>query len=182
MLIGMKLEPHELVLYHGRLAEAVISDRDNIPDQLELVDEGGITHFFRVYGQEPYIKRITDESSTVLDAINRSANQEELTTSQKAKRVAETWLADLQVGDVFLLNWGHLLEITELWDNEVIVGVHHPYTARHWIKKKQQVSYDNIRQMRQWLTSPNTPVYRAFAHATLRSDYQENYPSFRGVK
>lgn len=181
MNVGMKLEAGELVLYHGRLAEMLKVKNYRGPYILELTDDGGLTWNYTT-NCEYDIKPLQLEDECILDAITKAGGVE-LTNDQKRKRMAELWLADPQVGDVFFVEHdAYLLELTEFWDNGVIIALQRPLRGLHSSKKQQSTSFTNARTLRQWLRMPWYPVYRAAAFSTKRPDYDANPLLYRGVK
>lgn len=159
-------KPGDLVIFHGRLAEVERVGAGGSPIFLGLTDDGGNYHNYTVTRAQT-LKELTEPGECVLDALKRTAGRE-LTQWQKLERLAEEWLAAPEVGDVFLIEQGYLLEITELLDNGWIFGLQHPYMMSYPLKEKRKVSFDHDRQLRQWLKSGCIPVYRAHAFATLR--------------
>lgn len=160
------LKEGELVLFNGRLAEVLLVGSLKGPGVVEVIDEGGIPHDF-ILQRHSNIERLDRRGECALDEIVRASGPE-LTPADLRARIAERWLAKPQAGDVFLVEDGYLLELTEIWVNGVIIGVQHPYRTYYPLKKKQGVSFDNARTLRRWLKLPTHPVYRCIAHSTKR--------------
>jgi len=164
----MRLEEGELVLYCGRLAEVLTTGRRSGPAVLEVTDAGGVTHDYTVtYADD--IRRLQGEGETVLDALARVATGQ-LSSSQQLKRLAEMWLAEPRVGDVFAIEHGYHLELTEIWGDGVIVGLNHLPKNKKSFARQQVVSFDNERTLRRFLKKSLTPVYSAAAYATDRPE------------
>jgi len=166
----MKLEVGDLVLFHGRLAEVLRAGDFHGPGVVEVTDEGGIRWDY-ILGAYPSVSPLQLEGECVLDAIARAAAQE-LTPAEQLQRMGELWLSDPQVGDVFLVEDGYLLELTEFWDDGTILATKHTYKPHYPMKSTSQTGYQHARQLRQWLKLPNIPVYRAAAFATKRRAFE----------
>lgn len=168
----MELKVGELVLYHGRLAEVLTVSSFKGPAVVEVTDEAGLTQDY-VIGLYPNLKPLQLKDECVLDAIRRAAAGE-LSDHEQLKRLAELWLADPQVGDVFLVEDGYLLELTEFCSCGTILATQHPYNRTDPMSQRKKTSFAHDRQLRQWLRLPNIPVYRAAAFATKRPELQSH--------
>jgi len=159
--------PGDLILFHGRLAEIVRIGAGFGPFVLDVVDDGG-THHSYTATERSDLQHLTRPGECVLDAIQRTAAPS-LLTHEKRRRLAEEWLANPAVGDVFLVEHGYLLELTEFTNVGWIFGVQHPYNPRYPLRETVEVSYEHDRQLRHWLKNHVVPIYRCEAFATLRN-------------
>ena len=183
----MQLREGELVLFYNRLAEVICPGNRSNTGSVEVTDEGGIAHLYPI-PISPYVRSmihpLTQTGECVLDAINRAANRE-LSSYEQLRRMAELWLADPQIGDVFHVFHGYRLRITEIRDDETIIG--HSLPVRG-VLDPQVVSFDDARALRQFFSLTTMPVYRAQAYATSRPNFQghellhkgENSPLYTG--
>ena len=102
----MELKVGELVLYHGRLAEVLDVSGPYGERTVSVTDEGGILHSYTILSWQR-LQPLQLPGECVLDAILRAAAGE-LSDHEQLKRLAELWLADPRVGDVFLVEDGYL--------------------------------------------------------------------------
>jgi hypothetical protein len=143
-LSGMSLFPGQALLFCGRLAEVISVGSSHGPAVVEVTDEGNITHSYTVPNRHE-LQPLTKEGECVLDAMKR-ATAAPKTVSAQLRRLAELWLAAPRVGDMFFVRSGYYVELTEIWNTGVIIGINHePIGTR--------------------------PVYGAAAYATARPDY-----------
>jgi hypothetical protein len=174
----MEWKVGDLCLFHGRLAELVELQSSRSLPIVEITDEGGNLWSYPVRAYSRFTP-LQFEDETVLDAMQRAAAGE-LTERERLRRLAELWLADPQVGDELFVEDGYILEITDIWDDGVILATHHPHTFDYPMSKVKHCSYDSARQLRKWLALPHGPVYRCLAHTSKRAPLPENHPLSRG--
>jgi len=171
-LSGMSLEPGQVVLFCGRLAEVISTGSSRGPAVVEITDEGGILHSYTVPDRNE-LQPLTKEGECVLDAMKRATAAPE-TITDKLRRLAELWLADPKVGDMFFMSSGYYVELTEIWDTGVIIGVNHVPNGGRAFAHQHTVSWDNARQLRKFLQLGTRPVYGASAYATARPTYNDH--------
>jgi hypothetical protein len=168
-LSGMSLFPGQALLFCGRLAEVISVGSSHGPAVVEVTDEGNITHSYTVPNRHE-LQPLTKEGECVLDAMKR-ATAAPKTVSAQLRRLAELWLAAPRVGDMFFVRSGYYVELTEIWNTGVIIGINHEPVGGRSFAKQHQVSWDNARQLRKFLAIGTRPVYGAAAYATARPDY-----------
>lgn len=170
----IKLECDQLVLFCGRLAEVISVGSFHGPVVLEVTDAGNITHTYTT-PDRALVQPLQNEGECVLDAVRR-ATPAELTDQSKRTRMAEVWLADPRVGDVFQIERGQLLELTEIGEAgsiwTAITGLPHGADNRRVVTGAH---FPGARTLRQFLSLKTRPVYAAMAIATLRPDYIGNH-------
>jgi len=167
---GRGLEDGQLILFHGRLAEVLEAGGTYDAAIVEVIDAGGLAWTYklaRYYAWKP----LQYAGECILDAIRRAAAQD-LPPHEQLRRMAELWLADPQVGDVFLVEDGYLLELTETLEAGAILATKHPYKADYPLNIAGQTSFQDGRRLRRWLKLPHSPVYRAAAFATKRKAFE----------
>lgn len=168
----MKLEVGELVLYHGRLAEVLNISGPYGERTISITDEGGIQHSYNILSWQQ-LAPLQPKGGCILDALQRAAAPE-LTPADQLQRMAEVWLAAPEVGDVFVVEGGYLLELTEIWDNGVIIATQHPYSCSYPLRETARTSFDHDQGLRRWLKTSWKPVYRAAAYSTLRDELKDH--------
>ena len=170
----IKLECDQLVLFCGRLAEVISVGSFHGPAVVEVTDDGGIVHSYTAPDRS-LLQPLQNEGECVLDAIRR-ATPAELTDQSKRIRMAEVWLADPRVGDVFQIEKGQLLELTEIGEAgniwAAITGLPHGADGRRVVTGAH---FPGARTLRQFLSLKTRPVYAAMAITTLRPGYIENH-------
>lgn len=162
---GMSLEPGELVLYGGRLAEVIYDGKRGGPPVVEITDEGGIVHSYAVRDRTK-LQELVERGECVLDGMRRAAGRK-LGPQEKLRREAERWLADPQVGDTFLVS-GEVLELVSIGEGGTIWGsITGPKEAAA-DGPVRGISFAGARTLRNWLKSDWVPVYSALALHSLR--------------
>jgi len=170
----IKLECDQLVLFCGRLAEVISVGSFHGPAVVEVTDDGGIVHSYTAPDRS-LLQPLQKDGECVLDAVRR-ATPAELTEQAARTRMAEVWLADPQVGDVFQIEKCQLLELTEIGEAgtiwAAITGLPHGADNRRVVTGAH---FPGARALRQFLSLKTRPVYAAMAIATLRPDYIGNH-------
>ena len=163
---GIKRELGELVLFHDRLAEVVQLSDGAGHVMVKITDEGGIDHTFPVTLWSE-LKPLVGDGECVLDAITRAAARK-LGFNETMRREAELWLADPQVGDVFLVMPSDRLEIVEIGEGGTIWASIEDVKLSPSSQIPRGISFAGPNTLRQWMRSPDSPVYNAQAFNSLR--------------
>lgn len=167
------VEAGDLVLYWGRLAEVISPGARLSPMILDVTDEGGIVHTYT----RPNIAKIEllgKADECVLDDLDRAAGAPR-TAEERRRRIAELWLADPRVGDLFELTAGQFLEIVDVGEAGTLwaaIGTPRPHRSDQLVVTGLQFS--GAQRLRQHLASKSVPVYAAQAHSTMRPDFQDH--------
>jgi hypothetical protein len=166
----MEWKVGDAVLYYDRVAEVLSTTSAAGPGVVEVTDAGGLVWNYTVRSPT-HINPLQEPGELILDAIVRITSLE-LRPYQQACRIAEQWLAAPAAGDVFAIITGYYLELTEIWDTGVIIGINHmPALGKSW-QKQEPVSFTDARALRQFLMDWRRPVYRAAAHSSLRKAFE----------
>jgi len=175
----MKLEVEMMVLYFGRLAEVIFASAHGPQSIVELIDEGGLIHSYIVESHYD-LRPLTLPGECVLDAVRR-ATSTELSGLDSRRRIAEQWLANPQVGDVFNGDNAHALELVEIRDDGGITAhQNQTYGSRKARKSRRKISYVNAQQLRQVLSLLTNPVYSVRAWTSSRPEFKDNPYLYRG--
>ena len=170
MNTGMEWKVGDAVLYFDRVAEVLLAPSSRGPGVVEVTDDGGLVWDYTVRSST-HINLLQEPGELILDAIVRITSLE-LRPYQQACRIAEQWLSAPAAGDVFAINTGYHLELTEISDNGSIIGTNHmPALGKTW-QKKESVSFTDARALRHFLMDWRRPVYRAAAHSSLRKAFK----------
>lgn len=169
----LELEPGDLVLYCDRLAEVIKSGRTFDPAVLEVTDEGGIIHSYTITSTRE-VKFLGRKGECVLDDVMHATvpptDPEEL-----RRRIAEEWLADPRVGDMFQIQHGELLEIVEIGEaGSIWAAIGFPLKERNIKRAVTGLHYNGARELRKSMAKKTRPVYHALAVGTMRADFQDH--------
>lgn len=169
----IRAQAGDLVLYYGRLAEVISPGAKFNPAILDVTDDGGIVHTYT----GPHVHKVEllgRPDECVLDDIDRAAGAPR-TPEEVRRRIAEQWLAEVHVGDLFRLDTGELLEIVELGEGGGIwAAIGFPLKERAGRRAVAGLAFDGIRRLRGYLAREGRPVYAAQAISTMRPGFQDH--------
>lgn len=178
-LAGIGWNVGDLVLFRGRLAEVIYDGKKGGPTIIEITDEGGIIHSYSVRTFSE-LRPLVEHGECTLDAVRRAVGPE-LTQFEKMRRTAETWLADPQVGDTFLVG-NELLEIVTINKCGPIYGAMYIAGELDFSSNKatHEVSWLGPNSLRNQLRSKSNPVYNALAFRSKRPEIN-SYSAFYDI-
>lgn len=161
------------MLYCDRLAEVIKSGRTFDPAVLEVTDEGGITHSYTITSTRE-VKFLGRKDECVLDDVMH-ATAPPTDPEELRRRIAEEWLADPKVGDMFRIKHAELLEIVEVGEGGGIwAAIAFPIKERNIKRAVTGLHFSSARELRRSVAKKTRPVYDAIAVATMRADFQDH--------
>lgn len=161
------------MLYCGRLAEVIHPGAVFTPAVLEVTDEGGLTHSYTTSNLRA-LQFLGRDGECVLDDVMH-ATVSPTKPDELQKRIAEVWLADPRVGDLFRINTGELLELITIGEAGTIwAAVASADVMSNGHRAVVGVSYASAKELRRSLALKTMPVYGAAAVATMRADFKDH--------
>lgn len=168
-----QLQAGALILFYGRLAEVISPGSLFTPWVLEVTDEGGIVHSHTHSGHSNF-ELLDKAGECLLDGMSKAAAQPQ-SNEERRERIAEQWLADPRVGDMFRLLTGELLELVEIGEGEGIWAAFGFPPHKNTLKRAVVGMYFNgARELRNYLLRKASPVYTALAVATRRPEFHDH--------
>ncbi len=159
----------DLVWYYKRLGTIVKRSLVGAPLAVEVEDDGGLVRQFPIVDPS-VVQPLPNQNLGVLDVLH-GVTRPNLTDREKLDRIAEKWLADPRVGDVFDRDNRVWVEIYEIHPDQSIGARLHTPIGMPPYSNYQSVVFKDANSLRRRFQFKTKPGYELRPYATERPDY-----------